>query len=386
MKIIATTGIRSEYYILHPVIKKLASRGHEVKLILSGAHLSDWHGSSLKQIENDGFEIADKIDSLFYTDRKTQRIKGIGSLVTGIAQCVEREKPDLLLYVGDREEGIATALVGNYMDILFAHLSGGDSVWGNADDPIRFAISKLAHIHFPFAMQYADNLRKIGEEDFRIFYSGNPSLDSIKNTEKMSIKELSKKLNINIVKNGYVVLIKPPLSSENELAGEQMKVTLESLNLFCKKNNFKVIGIYPNTDPGAYGILDEIEKYNGNKYFHFFKNLPHLEFVNLMRNASALIGNSSMGILEAPFYKLPVINVGRRQSGRLNAGNVEFVDYKEDRILQLLEKACFDNKYRKVVNSLTNPYGDGNAAIKIAKNLEAIDVNDRRWYVKERLV
>jgi len=165
-----------------------------------------------------------------------------------------------------------------------------------------------------------------------------------------------------------------------------MKVTLESLNLFCKKNNFKVIGIYPNTDPGAYGILDEIEKYNGNKYFHFFKNLPHLEFVNLMRNASALIGNSSMGILEAPFYKLPVINVGRRQSGRLNAGNVEFVDYKEDRILQLLEKACFDNKYRKVVNSLTNPYGDGNAAIKIAKNLEAIDVNDRRWYVKERLV
>ena len=93
-----------------------------------------------------------------------------------------------------------------------------------------------------------------------------------------------------------------------------------------------------------------------------------------------------MGILEAPFYKLPVINVGRRQSGRLNAGNVEFVDYKEDRILQLLEKACFDNKYRKVVNSLTNPYGDGNAAIKIAKNLEAIDVNDRRWYVKERLV
>jgi GDP/UDP-N,N'-diacetylbacillosamine 2-epimerase (hydrolysing) len=180
-------------------------------------------------------------------------------------------------------------------------------------------------------------------------------------------------------------LIKHPLSSEKELAGEQMKVTLKSLNLFCKKNNFKVIGIYPNTDPGAYGILDEIEKYNGNKYFHFFKNLPHLEFVNLMRNASALIGNSSMGILEAPFYKLPVINVGRRQSGRLNAGNVEFVDYKEDLILATLEKACFDKKYRKIIRGLLNPYGDGNAANKIVDAIESVNLNDRKWYVKQKL-
>ena len=183
MKIIASTGIRSEYDILYPVINELRLRGHEIKLIISGAHLSDWHGSSLKKIQKDGFEIADKIDCLFSTNRTTQRIKGIGSLVTGISQCVERENPDLLLYVGDREEGIATALVGNYMDILFAHLSGGDPVWGNADDPIRFAISKLAHIHFPFANDYADNLRKIGEEDFRIFHSGNPSLDNIKDTK-----------------------------------------------------------------------------------------------------------------------------------------------------------------------------------------------------------
>ena len=385
MKVIATTGIRSEYYILYPVIKKLASRGHKVKLILSGAHLSDWHGSILKKIENDGFEIVDKIDSLFNTDRKTQRIKGIGSLVTGIAQCVEREKPDLLLYVGDREEGIATALVGNYMEILFAHLSGGDSVWGNADDPIRFAISKLAHIHFPFAMQYADNLRKIGEENFRIFHSGNPSLDNIKNTEKISINELSKKLKVNVIKNRYLVLIKHPLSSEQGDANEQMKITLESLNLFCNEYNFKVIGIYPNTDPGSFGILDGIKAYEANKHFHFYKNLPQLDFVNLMRNATALIGNSSMGILEAPFYKLPVINVGRRQSGRLNAGNVEFVDYKEDLIFKSLEKACFDDEYRKKVSELNNPYGNGNAANKIADIIESINFEDRKWYVKQKL-
>ena len=193
-----------------------------------------------RKIEKDGFQIADKIDSLFSTDRKTQRIKGVGSLVNGISQCVERENPDIMMYVGDREEGIATALVGNYMDILFAHLSGGDSVWGNADDPIRFAISKLAHIHFPFAMEYANNLRKIGEEDFRIFFSGNPSLDSIKITKNIGTDELSRDLGVDLNNQKYIVLIKHPLSSEKEFAGEQMRITLESLDTFAKSMDLKL--------------------------------------------------------------------------------------------------------------------------------------------------
>jgi GDP/UDP-N,N'-diacetylbacillosamine 2-epimerase (hydrolysing) len=384
-KILAITGIRSEYEILRPAINELVYRGHEVKLIVSGAHLSSWHGSTLNTILNDGFEVADQVDSLFSTNRTTQRIKGVGSLVTGISQCVEREKPDLLIYVGDREEGIATALVGNYMDILFAHLGGGDPVWGNADDPIRFAISKLAHIHFPFAEEYAENLRKIREDDFRIFCSGNPSLDSIKNTKEISVCDLSKKLECPLSKNGYVVLIKHPLSSEKEVAGEQMKKTLQSLEKFCDKYDFKVVGIYPNTDPGAYDILAEIDKYEQHKAFFFFKNLPNVDFVNLLRNASALIGNSSMGILEAPFYKLPVVNVGRRQSGRLNAGNVEFVDYEAEEIISALEKACFDKEYQNMIKNLKNPYGDGTSANKIADVLEAIDINDRKWYVKQKL-
>jgi GDP/UDP-N,N'-diacetylbacillosamine 2-epimerase (hydrolysing) len=385
MKILAITGIRSDYDILYPVIRELINRGHKVKLIVSGAHLSDWHGSTINIIERDGFEIADRIDSLFSTNRTTKRIKGIGSLITGISQCVEREKPDLLLYDGDREEGIATALVANYMNILFAHLSGGDPVWGNADDPIRFAISKLAHIHFPKADEYANNLIKIGEADFRVFQVGNSSFDNIKNTNKVNIKELCKILNCKLESKKYVVLIKHPLSSELEKAGEQMKKTLESLHHFCLKHEFKVVGIYPNTDPGSYDMLDEIKKFENNNNFYFFKNLPHLEFVNIIRNASALVGNSSMGIMEAPFYKLPVVNVGRRQSGRLNAGNVEFVDYKKEQIVLALEKACFNKKYQEFIKKLKNPFGDGNTAKKIANVIETIDLNDKKWYVKRKL-
>ena len=383
MKIFASTGIRSEYDILFPVINLMRSKNHEVKLIISGAHLSDWHSSTFNLIQKDGFEIADKIDSLFATNNDTQRIKGIGSLVTGISQCVDREKPDLLLYVGDREEGIATALVGNYMNIPFAHLSGGDPVWGNADDPIRHAISKLAHIHFTFTKEYAKNLEKIGEEKFRIFYSGNPSLDNIRNTKTIKIEELSKSLNCELIKKKYIVLIKHPLSSEKSEAGNQMKMTLKSLNDFCNKYRYKVIGIYPNTDPGSYDIIKEINNYERSINFVFFKNLPHTQFVNLMRNAAALIGNSSMGLLEAPFYKLPVINVGKRQTDRLNAGNVHFVSYDKHEILKALNKACFNKEYQNKIDSLENPYGDGHSSLRIYKFLNKINLTEKKWLTKK---
>lgn len=385
-KIIAITGIRSEYDILYPVIRALSDdKRFDLQLVVSGAHLSDWHGYTLKRIEDDGFKIADKIDSLFSTNRKTQRVKGIGTLVTGMSQTVEREKPDFLIYVGDREEGIAAALVGNYMDLLFAHIGGGDPVYGNADDPIRFAISKLAHIHFTSAKQHAENLKRVGEEEFRIFWVGNPSLDNIRNTKTIKIEELRKYLDFEIETRKYIVLINHPLSSEKENSGFQMKTILKSVKVFCEKYNYKVVASYPNTDPGAYDILNAIEEYREYPSFKFYKNLSHDEFVNLMRNAGALIGNSSMGILEAPFYKLPVVNVGNRQKGRLNAGNVEFVEYDVNIIVKALEKTCFDGKYREKINELESPYGDGYTSKKIVDILASIDLNDKKWYVKQKL-
>ena len=276
-------------------------------------------------------------------------------------------------------------IAGNYMEVLFAHISAGDPVWGNADDPIRFAISKLAHIHFAFAKEYADNLSNIGEENFRINQSGNPSLDNIKNTKVISLNNLSKYLNCQLEEQKYIVLIKHPLSSELGDASTQMNKTLLALNEFCNQFKFKVIGIYPNTDPGSFDILESIEKYKDNDNFKFYKNLPHDEFVNLMRNASALVGNSSMGILEAPYYKLPVVNIGHRQRGRLNAGNVEFVDYSSKNIIKSLKKACFSKDYRRKISKLNNPYGDGYASLRIADFLESIDLNDRKWYIKKEL-
>lgn len=385
-KILAVTGIRSEYDILYPVLRELKGReGFELKIAVTGAHLSDWHGFTLDKIKQDGFEVAELIDYLLMTNRKTQRAKGVGLLIEGLTQTVERLKPDFLLFVGDREESIATCIVGNYMDVLVAHIGGGDPVFGNADDPVRLACSKLAHIHFATAEQYAENIRKLGEEDFRICFSGNPALNNIAETEFMARSQISEGLGMDVEHCEYVVVLKHPLSSELEDAYTQMKITMEALKNFTEKHGMKAVGIYPNTDPGSYDIIKAIND-SCDDNIKFYKTLPRELFVNLMRNARALIGNSSMGILEAPFYKLPVINVGNRQQGRLNAGNVEFVHYDRDFIGRALEKACFDDVYRTKVKDLKNPYGDGNAHKVIADFLEQINPDDRKWYVKRKLI
>ena len=319
------------------------------------------------------------------TNRNVQRSKGVGILTYALSQTVEREKPDFLFVVGDREESIATAIVGNYMNILTAHLGGGDPVFGNADDPMRMAVSKLAHIHFTTAELYAENLRKMKEDDFRVFFSGNPAFANIKNVEQKSLAEISEYLSFDITDGNYIVLVKHPLSSEEGGAYEQMKVTLNALEIFCTSHNYKLIASYPNTDPGSYDILRAIKEFENKQFIKFNNTLPREYFVNLMRNTKALIGNSSMGILEAPFYKLPVVNVGNRQQGRLNAGNVKFVKHQKEEIIKALEEACLNDEYRLKIQNLLCPYGDGSAPEIICETIKKINPKDKKWLVKENL-
>lgn len=386
-KVLAVTGIRSEYDILYPVIKVLSEdESFDVKLVVCGAHLSEWHGYTVKKIKEDGFEIVDYIDYLLMTNRDVQRAKGVGILTYALAQTAERENPDFLLVVGDREESIATAIVGNYMKILTAHIGGGDPVYGNADDPIRFAVSKLSHLHFVTAKEYAENLKKVGEENFRIFWVGNPAYYNIHNTPKIELDVISDFLSFDIRDSNYIVIIKHPLSSQKEFSSFQMKVTLEAVQIFCEKSKFKAIGIYPNTDPGSYDILDVINQFSNSEYIRFYKTLPREIFINVMRNTKCLVGNSSMGLLEAPFYKIPVVNIGDRQKGRLNAGNVEFVPYDIDKIIKAIENAVFNQEYISRIKNIVNPFGDETAPFKIRDILKEINIQEDKWYVKRRLI
>lgn len=385
IKVLAVTGIRSEYDILYPVLKEInEDERFQLELVVSGAHLSNEHGYTLELIEKDGFEIVDCIDSLFTTQRLTQRSKAVGALVSGLSQTVERVVPNFLLVVGDREESIATAIVGNYMDVLVAHIGGGDPVWGNADDPIRMAVSKLAHIHFTTTQEYADNLVLLGEDDWRIKFCGTPGLDNIANEPKFEEKEIQKRLNLPELP--MIVVLKHPLSSEKLSTYEQMKVTLESISEFCEVNNYQAVVIQPNSDPGSNEILLAINECT-SEYVHFTHTLPRSTFVNLMRHAKVLVGNSSMGILEAPMHKLPVVNVGSRQQGRLNAGNVEFVKHDKQEIIKAIEQGALNSEYRNHVANLSNPYGEGKAGKLIKDALLSIEPSQyQSWHIKEKLV
>ncbi len=386
IKILALTGIRSEYDIIYPVLKSLNHCDEiNLKLVVSGAHLSNWHGNTLETIKKDGFEIADCLDSLFTTDRATQRAKALGLIVFGLSQTVEREKPDFIYVDGDREESLAAAIVGNYHQVLVVHAGGGDTVYGNADDTVRFAVSKLAHIHLPLIEAYAKNIKHVGEEDFRVFTVGNPALDNIANIESMAFDTLKQNLAFDIEPTKYLVLLKHPLSSESQQSYEQMKTTMEVCEDFCKQHAMKIVGIYPNTDPGSAQMIKVIEEYKDSPYIKFFKTLHRDIFVNVLRNARCLVGNSSLGLVEAPFYELPVVNVGARQLGRINAGNVEFVDYNKETIFSALHKACFDESYRHSLKDIKNYFGDGHSADKIRDILLSIDLDDNKWYIKKKL-
>lgn len=386
-KILAITGIRSEYDILYPVINALREdKRFEVKIVVSGAHLSSWHGTSLNNVEKDGFVIADKIDSLLMTNRLTQRPKGLGMLLSSFSQTLEREKPDFILVIGDREESMAAAIAGNYMNTLTVHIAGGDLVYGNADDPVRFAVSSLAHVHCTMCRKHKENLLRMGEEKFRVFWTGNPSFENIKAAPYKSMDELSSFLNFDIEKSSYAVIINHPLSSEEKNSFIQMRILTNALEEFCQETDLKAVGIYPNTDPGAPGILKIIEKSAKSKRIKFFRNLPRDMFINLLRNAMVLIGNSSMGFLESPFYKIPVINAGQRQKGRLNAGNVKFVKHDKKEIKKALYKACSDGKYREHIRRLSNPYliSGKKSSERIREILLSIDIKDKKWYIKKR--
>jgi len=375
-KILGITGIRSDYDITSPVFE--AIRDHNdlnLELAVCGSHLSQIHGYSIKNIENDGYKIADTIEYLVEGRKGIDRAVGVGMLIIGLVQTVNRIKPDIILVSGDREEPIAGAIVGNYYNIPVAHLFGGDSAINNADDPIRHGTSKISHIHFPTCEEHSERLKKMGEENFRIFPLGSPSLDRYVSTPHLNREEIRDLIDLDIINKPFIVLIQHPLSSEQELAYKHMKITMEAI----KELKINTVVIYPNSDPGSSDVIKAIEEYRDIPFINIFKNFNRLHFVNLLRQAHCLIGNSSCGLLEAQFLKLPVVNIGNRQKGRTNAGNVIFVPNNKNLIVKTINDLIYNDEFREHHISKINQlyYGDGKSATKIAEVLATIRIDNK---------
>ena len=371
----AVTGIRSEYDIMSSVYSAIdAHPALVLKVVVTGAHLADAFGHTVDEIRADGFEIVDEIESLINGDQSSSRVKGLAIQLQGLVQSICRVQPDMLLVLGDREESITTALAGAYMNIPVVHVAGGDRVVGNVDDQVRHAVSKLAHLHLVTNAESAERLLRLGEQPFRVHDVGNPGLDRMLSVPEITAAELSDRLGFEIADGApLLIVIQHALSTEINQAYEQMRVTLDAVQAL----GLPTVISYPNSDAGGQQIIRAIREYEHLPHVHAAKNIPRLEFVNLMRRASCMLGNSSAGILEAPLLRLPVVNTGNRQHGRLHAENVQFVPHDVTAIVTAVRRALDDDMFRETVQRCTNPYGDGFSSQRIATLLATVAIDDQ---------
>jgi GDP/UDP-N,N'-diacetylbacillosamine 2-epimerase (hydrolysing) len=368
-RVLGITAIRSEYFLQRPILRALVDHPElELELVVTGAHLSPLHGHTVKDIEADGFPIAARIENLIYSDRDAARLKGAASQLQVLAHVLDELRPDWLLVPADREESMTLALCGTYMNIATAHYGAGDRVVGNADDMIRHAVSRLSHILLTTHEQARERLIKAGEEEWRVHNVGHAGIDRLRSTPELTADELAKALGVKHIDDQFAVIIQHPLTSEISKAGEQMRETVSAV----LELGLQAFISYPNSDPGANQIIEAIEEFKQNPRLSVFKNIPDREFVNLLRRATVLIGNSSLGLLEAPYLKLPVVNVGRRQSERHHASNVFFVPAAREAIVRQV-RAILDNQ----ISECENPFGDGHTGERVAELLATTSIDEK---------
>jgi len=369
-KITVVTGTRAEYGILNPVLKAIEAKPElELSLAVTGMHLSHEFGYTIKEIENDGFKIDARVDMLLSSDTLGAMAKSVGLGVMGMAQTWEQLKPDIILILGDRIEPLAAAISGAYMNIPIAHIHGGDSPRGGLDEYARHAITKLAHIHFPATKKSAERILKMGEDEWRVYVVGSPTLDVILNEILAPIEELAQRFNLDL-SQPLILVVQHPVTTQVEKAPKQIRETLEAI----VQAGYPAIVIYPNSDAGGRKMIEVIMEFEKHPFIKTFTSLPRKEYLSLMKRASVMAGNSSSGIVEAPSLGLPVVNIGTRQEGRERGENVIDVGHDKQEIVKAIEKALTDKDFLSKVKKCQSPYGDGKTSQRIAEILSKVEI------------
>lgn len=364
-RILGVTGIRSDYDLMSSLYKLLATTSDvDFRLLVGGAHMSRTYGRTVDLIRRDGIPILIAIESLIDGDTTVSRIKTGSIMLQSAIDAVAGWAPDLIIYAGDREEVLIGALLGTYLEVPTVHFYGGDHTQtGHVDNPIRHAVSKLATAHCVAIEEHKVRLMAMGENEKRIFVTGNISLDNFAATPTLARADLERRLGLNRPLDRYAIVIFHPDPSEKDHAAAYMENIMESL----LERGISVCVGYPNTDPANKNIIDVIERYGSRPECFVYRNLERDEFISLYRGARFIIGNSSSGIMEAASVPIPAINVGLRQRGRLAGENVLFCDGDRDAIgaaIAQVESA----EFRELVKLVKNPYGSGCSA-ELALNL-----------------
>jgi len=369
-QIAVVTGTRAEYGILQPVLRAIEARqGLRLMLVVTGMHLSHEFGYTIDEIEKDGFKISARVDMMPGSDTLEAMAESVGMGIVGMAKTWQKLKPDIILVLGDRVEPLAAAISGAYMNIPVAHIHGGDSSKGGLDEYARHAITKFSHIHFPATQKSAERIIKMGEDEWRVHMVGSPALDVILNEPLISREKIVKQFSIDASKP-LILLVQHPVTTQADQAGAQITETLEAVVELA----YPVILLYPNADTGGRRIIEVIKDYEQRyPFIKTFKSLPRREYLSLMKIASVMVGNSSSGIIDAPSFGLPAVNIGSRQEGRERGENVIDAGHIRQDIITAIRKALSDKDFLSLVKKSHNPYGDGKAGARIAEILDSLE-------------
>jgi UDP-hydrolysing UDP-N-acetyl-D-glucosamine 2-epimerase len=368
---VVTVG-RSDYSIYLPILKRIqAAPDLRLLLYVGGMHLSPEFGSTADTIAEDGFDISERVEMLVPSDAPEMVAQSMGLGTIGFAQAFVRQRPDILLVLGDRFEMHAAVVAALPLRIPVAHIHGGELSEGAIDDALRHSITKMSHLHFVSTEVYARRLIQMGEEPWRVKISGAPALDNLKTIKLFPREEMAEEYGVTAIEN-FLLVTYHPVTLEHEKTEQQMVELLQALD----EIDLPVVFTYPNADTGSRRIVDSILEYAGrNNRVQTFVNMGTRGYFSLMAHAAAMVGNSSSGIIEAASFKLPVVNIGNRQRGRLRARNVVDVGYARAEIVAGLNSALAPG-FRAGLADLINPYGDGHAAEKIVAELCAVELND----------
>jgi GDP/UDP-N,N'-diacetylbacillosamine 2-epimerase (hydrolysing) len=365
MKCCIVTGSRAEYGLLKPVMSGIkASRTMRLQLLVTGMHLSPDFGMTFEEIEKDGFQIDEKVEMLLSGDTATSIIKSMGLGMIGYADAFARLQPDWVIVLGDRFEALAATTAAYISNIPIAHISGGEVTKGANDEAFRHSITKMSFLHFTAMEEYRQRVIQLGEAPERVFNVGALGLDNIRQLKLLSKASLKKLLHFD-VSQPYALITYHPVTLEKRSAEKDFENLLKVLD---DNADLRIIFTLPNADEGGRAIIRMIGEYvQANRdRVSSFTSLGTLKYLSLLKYAAVVIGNSSSGIVEAPSFRVPVVNIGDRQNGRIKAGNIIDVANSVQSINKGLRTAL-SPAFRQACSKVINPYGDGTATGRILR-------------------
>lgn len=370
-KICVVTATRAEYGLLKPLMDLIQSAEDlELQIIATGAHLSPEFGLTYKYIEADGFIINEKIEILLSSDTPSSIVKTMGLAMNGIADILPRLMPDMFVILGDRYEMLAIASAITIFKVPIIHLHGGEITEGAYDDAIRHAITKLSHLHFTSTEEYRNRVIQMGEGPDRVFNVGAIGLDNIANLRLLTKEELEKDLGIKFLKYNYQVTFHPETLSDLSSA-EQFQILLDAVE--DQEDSFFIF-TKANADTDGRIINQMIDLYvskNPTKAKAFL-SLGTLRFLSVVKESTAIVGNSSSGILEAPSLHTATINIGDRQKGRAQAKSIVNVSCNIKEIISGFE-TIKETSFKDKLKNLDSPYYNGGAAYKIVEVIKGLN-------------